>query len=201
LPLCFQEIKGGTRVAYRECGAGNVSRLERKEMNGAKNKLADVETPALTVAVKASVLPLTTSVEPRLALLNATESEKAWRSQAAREGRGTERLNRYPTMTCRIERLFAREDLVILRVSGRIAGEYVNMLRACLEEERSVVAIDLKEAYLVDREAVKLLALSESNGVELRNCSAYIREWVTRERADMNAPEQGIEGREDTKDV
>ena len=165
-------------------------------MNGAKNKLADVETPALTVAVKASVLPLTTSVEPRLALLNATESEKAWRSQAAREGRGTERLNRYPTMNCRIERLFAGEDLVILRITGRIAGDYVNMLRALLEEERSPVAIDLKDVYLVDRESVRLLALTESNGAELRNCSAYIREWVTRASADMNAPEQGIEGRE-----
>jgi hypothetical protein len=170
-------------------------------MNGATNKLAVVETPALTVAVRASVLPLTTSTDPRLVLSDATESRKTGRSQAAREGQGTERLNRYPTMTCRIERLFAGEDLVILRVTGRIAGEYVNMLRACLEEERSAVAIDLKEAYLVDREAVKLLALSESNGVELRNCSAYIREWVTREKMDMNAPEQSIEGREDTEDV
>src|ERR1700675_1003775 len=104
-------------------------------------------------------------------------------------------------MTCRIDRLFAGEDLVILRITGRIAGEYVNMLRALLEEERSAVAIDLKDLYLVDREAVKLLALSESNGAELRNCAAYIREWVTRERADMNAPDQGIEGRENTEDA
>jgi hypothetical protein len=170
-------------------------------MNGAKNKFAYVETPALSVAAGASVLPLAGSAEPRLVLLNATESGKAGTSQAARERRGTERMNRYPTMTCRIDRLFAGEDLVILRVTGRIAGEYVNMLRAFLEEERSAVAIDLKDVYLVDREAVKLLALSESNGTELRNCSAYIREWVTRERADMNGPERGIEGRENTDDA
>jgi hypothetical protein len=50
------------------------------------------------------------------------------------------------------------------------------------------VAIDLKNVLLVDREAVKLLAVRESNGDELRNCPAYIREWVTRERADTNAP-------------
>ena len=88
---------------------------------------------------------------------------------------------------------------MILRITGRIAGdECVNMLQALLEEERNAVALDLKDVNLVDREAVKLLALSESNGVELRNCSAYIREWVTRERADMNVSEQGIEGREDT---
>ena len=170
-------------------------------MNGAKNKLAEVETSALSGAAGGSVLPLTASAEPKLVLLGATESGKAGTSQAAREGRGTERLKRYPTMTCRIDRLFAGEDLVILRITGRIAGEYVNMLRAFLEEESSTVAIDLKDVFLVEREAIKLLALSESNGTELRNCSAYIREWVNRERADMNASLQGIEGREHTEDA
>ena len=33
----------------------------------------------------------------------------------------------------------------------------------------------------MDLEAIKLLALQESNGAELRNCPAYIREWVTKE--------------------
>ena len=54
---------------------------------------------------------------------------------------------------------------------------------ALLEQEGSAVAIDLKDILLVDREAIKLLASRESNGAELRNCTAYIREWVTRERA------------------
>jgi hypothetical protein len=43
------------------------------------------------------------------------------------------------------------------------------------------VALDLRDLLLVDREAVKLLAFHESNGAELRNCPAYIREWVTKE--------------------
>ena len=90
---------------------------------------------------------------------------------------------------------------MILRISGRITGEDVNMLRTLLEQERSAVAIDLKDVLLVDREAVKLLALCESNGAELRNCSAYIREWVNRERTDMNASEQAIEGKEEIEDV
>ena len=58
------------------------------------------------------------------------------------------------------------------------------MLRALLEEEEGVVIIDLKDVLIVDREAIKLLAVCESNGVELRNCPNYIREWVTRELAD-----------------
>ena len=61
------------------------------------------------------------------------------------------------------------------------SAEYVDLLRGLLEQERSALAIDLKDVSHVDRDAVKLLALCESNGAELRNCAAYIREWVTRE--------------------
>jgi len=84
-------------------------------------------------------------------------------------------------MSCRIDRFVTGEGLAILRICGRIAGEDVAMLRALLEQERSRVALDLEDVLLVDREAVKLLAFHESNGAELRNCLAYIREWVTRE--------------------
>jgi len=78
---------------------------------------------------------------------------------------------------------------VILCISGRITTQDVDMLRGLLEQETSAVAIDLKNVLLADREAVKLLAVCESNGAELRNCPAYIREWVTRERVDSNASE------------
>jgi len=90
-------------------------------------------------------------------------------------------------MSCRIDRHVIGEDLVILCISGRITGQDVDLLRGLLEQERSAVAIDLKNVLLADREAVKLLAIRESNGTELRNCPAYIREWITRERVDTNA--------------
>jgi hypothetical protein len=85
-------------------------------------------------------------------------------------------------MSCRIDRVAIGKNLVALRISGRIAGQDVDMLRGVLEQEASAVAIDLKDLLLVDREAVMLLARRESDGDELRNCPAYIREWVTRER-------------------
>lgn len=85
-------------------------------------------------------------------------------------------------MTYRIDRVIVGEEYVILRISGRITGQDVDMLRALLEEERNSVALDLEDILLVDREAVKLLAQCESNGAELRNCPLYIREWITRER-------------------
>jgi|SRR5580658_401319 hypothetical protein len=105
-------------------------------------------------------------------------------------------------MSCRIDRLVTGENLVVLCISGRITGEDVDMLRTLLKQERSAVAIDLKDVLLVDGEAVRLLALSETNGAELRNCPAYIREWVAREAAEMHSDQsdQVTEARED-KDV
>ena len=55
------------------------------------------------------------------------------------------------------------------------------------QHESSSRAIDLKQVVLADREAVRFLAACELNGTELRNCPAYIREWVTREGANKNA--------------
>jgi hypothetical protein len=107
------------------------------------------------------------------------------------------------TTNCRIDRVVSSENLVVLFVSGCVTGEHVDMLRGVLERESGSFAIDLRNVLLVDREAVKLLALSEAKGTELRNCSHYIREWVTRERAETDGrpSEQGLEGREDIEDA
>ena len=83
-------------------------------------------------------------------------------------------------VTYRIDRLSTLQGFV-LHISGRITREDLDVLRTALEDG-SVVAIDLTEIELIDRDAVKLLAITEANGIELRHCPAYIREWVTRER-------------------
>ena len=103
------------------------------------------------------------------------------------------------TMSCRIDRVVSSESLVVLFVSGCVTGQHVDMLRGVLEQESGGSAIDLKNVLLVDREAVRLLAFSEANGTELRNCPPYIREWVTRERAETQgrSSEHVLEGREE----
>jgi anti-anti-sigma regulatory factor len=83
-------------------------------------------------------------------------------------------------MTCRIDRLSTEQGLV-LYISGRIAAEDVEVVRSALDERR-VVAIELAEVEVVDRDAVKILAQTEAEGIGLRNCPAYIREWITKER-------------------
>jgi PAS domain S-box-containing protein len=88
-------------------------------------------------------------------------------------------------MSCKIERIVTPEHRVVLRVCGRIVGEDVGTLRQAIGREWGRrVAIDLGEVVLVDREAVTLLATSEANGVELRNCRAYVREWMLWEREE-----------------
>ncbi len=84
-------------------------------------------------------------------------------------------------MTCRVDRLVTGEDRVLLRLSGRITAQDLAVLRDALGQERAVVALDLGGVLLVDREVVQFLAVSEADGVELRNCPPYIREWITRE--------------------
>jgi hypothetical protein len=98
-------------------------------------------------------------------------------------------------MCCRIERIVSKEGFVVLRLSGRIDGELVDTLRELITREKGGVAIDLTEVELADRKAVRLLAVSEANGIELRNCPTYIREWAARERdyagAQLSGPKTG----------
>ncbi len=72
---------------------------------------------------------------------------------------------------------------MVLHISGRIAEEDVDLLRAAIDQERGSIAIDLREVGLVDRGAVNLLARSKARGVELHNCPPYIREWIAREES------------------
>ena len=83
-------------------------------------------------------------------------------------------------MTYRIDRLSTEQGLVLC-ISGRLAEEDLELVRMALDGRR-VVAIDLTEVELVSRDAVKVLVRAEAEGVELRSCPAYIREWITNER-------------------
>jgi anti-anti-sigma regulatory factor len=91
-------------------------------------------------------------------------------------------------MTCRVDRLI-EADLTVLRISGRIAAQELEVLRAAVEEESGHVVIDLKDVGLIDGDAVRFLAIIEAKGGALGNCPPFIREWVNRERAQTR-PDQ-----------
>jgi hypothetical protein len=85
-------------------------------------------------------------------------------------------------MTCRIDRVL-ENDLEVFYVSGRIEGEDLDVLRTALGPDTAALAIDLRDIGLIDGEAVTFLAIIETKGGTLRNCPAFIREWIDRERS------------------
>ncbi len=71
---------------------------------------------------------------------------------------------------------------VVFVVSGRIEAEHLTELQALLDAEKDEVVLDFKELTLVDRDTIRFLADCEADKVQLRNCPAYIRAWLDRER-------------------
>lgn len=85
-------------------------------------------------------------------------------------------------MTLRIQKSI-EDERVTFRLTGRIQAERIPELLSLLRSEsRHPIVLDLEQVRLVDRDAVLFLALSETLGAELRNCSAYIRKWIDQER-------------------
>ena len=74
---------------------------------------------------------------------------------------------------------------VVLTLSGRMDAENVIELESLFksEAEGRRIVLDLKDLTLVDREAVRFLERCETDSIKLKNCPAYIREWITRERS------------------
>jgi hypothetical protein len=70
---------------------------------------------------------------------------------------------------------------VVLRLSGRMQATHLESLKALIGRAMRVVAFDLEEVMLVDIDVVRFLRNCESQGIELRHCAPYIREWILRE--------------------
>jgi anti-anti-sigma regulatory factor len=85
-------------------------------------------------------------------------------------------------MTLKIQKS-ARGEVAVYTLSGRIRAEEVAELQRLFEVEGQDhgIVLDLKEVKLVDRDAVKFLARCKATGTQLKNCPAYIREWIVRE--------------------
>jgi anti-anti-sigma regulatory factor len=69
-----------------------------------------------------------------------------------------------------------------LRLIGRIEAEYLDELEALIRRHRPLLVLDLAEVTLVDVAVVRFLIASEAEGIELRHCAPYIREWMGREQ-------------------
>ncbi len=73
---------------------------------------------------------------------------------------------------------------VVIKLSGRMDAENIGDVETLVrkEDEGRAIVLDLKDLTLVDQDAVSFLKRCEANNITLKNCPAYIREWITRGR-------------------
>jgi len=73
---------------------------------------------------------------------------------------------------------------VVLTVSVRLEAGNASELSALLASEPAgqAVVLDLKDVVLVDRDIVRFLRACERDGIALRNCPPYIRDWIARDQ-------------------
>ena len=74
---------------------------------------------------------------------------------------------------------------VVFKLSGRIETENIAELKALLSAETGGrhLLLDLNDLTLVDQDVVSFLRNSEADGIELKNCPAYVREWMKQEKS------------------
>ncbi len=73
---------------------------------------------------------------------------------------------------------------VVFTVSGQMDRGNVAELQSIISSEATGrrIVLDLKDLILADQVVVSFLVRCEADGIQLKNCPAYIREWVLRER-------------------
>jgi anti-anti-sigma regulatory factor len=73
---------------------------------------------------------------------------------------------------------------VIFKLSGQLDGESVGELETLISAETGDrrIVLDLKDLTLVDQDIVSFLKRCEADNITLKNCPAYIREWILREQ-------------------
>ena len=82
---------------------------------------------------------------------------------------------------------------VVFRISGDLDAQNVAEIEEVIgvEKKGKHIVLDLTDLRSVDGEAVRSLEKWEADRIKLWNCSAYIREWIRRQRLERLS-EKGI---------
>jgi anti-anti-sigma regulatory factor len=75
---------------------------------------------------------------------------------------------------------------MVFTLSGRIDEEHIAELKALISSEANgrPIVLDLKDVTLAGPDAVSFLEQCEGDGITLKSCAPYIREWITRQRRE-----------------
>jgi hypothetical protein len=84
----------------------------------------------------------------------------------------------------KITRAAKGDGEVVIKLSGRIGAENLGELEKLVSAEADGrrIILDLKDLTLVDQDAVSFLRRCEGDNITLKNCPAYIREWIAGEQ-------------------
>ena len=87
----------------------------------------------------------------------------------------------------------------MLRIQRSANGEVVFTLSGQMDEEEPIaeletlinsetngrrIVLDLKDLTLVNENAITFLERCEANSITLKNCPAYVREWINAQRRE-----------------
>jgi hypothetical protein len=85
-------------------------------------------------------------------------------------------------------RIHKREDEDgVFALSGRIDKEDIADLESLIgaEGKDRRIILDLKDMTLTGQDGISFLAQCEAQGISLRNCDPYVREWIARQTTGM----------------
>ena len=84
-------------------------------------------------------------------------------------------------MTLKIKRI-SEEHGTRICLSGELRCPHLVDVRAEIEEAVQPATLDLDEVDIVDIDGVCLLNECQAQGIQVVNCSPYIREWMLQEK-------------------
>jgi hypothetical protein len=82
---------------------------------------------------------------------------------------------------------------VVFSLSGRMDEESIAELETLIRSEANGrrIVLDLKDLTLAGRDAINFLERREAGGITLKNCPAYIREWIMSQKSTLAKPVRG----------
>lgn len=75
---------------------------------------------------------------------------------------------------------------VVFSLSGRMEDEHMTQLKALIRSEANErnVVLDRKNLTLAGQKDITFLERCEADGITLRHCAPYVREWISRQRVE-----------------
>lgn len=76
-------------------------------------------------------------------------------------------------------------EQVVFALSGRMEEEHIAELERLIRSEANgcPIVFDLNDLTLVGQAAISFLEHCEADGITLKNCAGYVREWITQQRS------------------